>query len=305
LSIMNLISLLSQILGDYKEFGKGEHYFTCPFCHNTKPKFAVNVIKNAFHCWHCGAKGRSLITLFKKLDVSPSQLRELRSLLSEDQLANYVEENVEINLRLPREYTPLWIAGNNIHYSNATKYLKARGITETDIIRYQMGYAMDGPYGGRVIIPSYDHENVLNYFIARSFYDSGLKYKNPPVSKNVIMFENQINWKLPIVLVEGAFDAIAVRRNAIPLLGKFVPKKLLKMMIQKKVKDVYIALDDDAIRDAREIERTLATYDMNVKLVNLNKKDPSELGFDDTWGCIDKAERSTFKDYIGGRLQNI
>jgi len=302
---MNLISLLSQILGNYKEFGKGEVYFTCPFCHNAKPKFAVNVIKNAFHCWHCGARGRSLITLFKRLDVSPLQLKELRSLLSTDQLQNYIEEDTKTDLYLPTEYKPLWIPSQNIHYLNAIKYLRNRGISGYDVIRYQMGYTMDGPYAHRIIIPSFDVTNKLNYFIARSFYESTLKYKNPPVSKNVIVFENQINWKLPLILVEGVFDAIAIRRNAVPLLGKFVPKKLLKAMLQQKVKDVYIALDDDAILEAREMEQMLRTYGMNVKLVNLNKKDPSELGFTATWECIDTATQSTFKDYIGGRLQDI
>ena len=296
---------MSQILGNYKEFGKGEHYFTCPFCHNYKKKFAVNVLKNAFHCWHCGAKGRSLITLFKRLDVSPSQLKELRSLLSDDQVKNYVEEDVDVRLHLPSEYKPLWIPSQNIHYLNALKYLRTRGISGHDIIRYQMGYTMSGPYAHRIIVPSFDTTNTLNYFIARSFYESGLKYKNPPVSKNVIVFENQINWKLPLILVEGVFDAIAVRRNAVPLLGKFVPRKLLKAMIKHQVKEVYVALDDDAITEAREIEQMLSIYGMTVKLVNLNKKDPSELGFTNTWECINTAESSTFKDYIGGRLQNI
>jgi DNA primase len=302
---MNLISLLSQILGDYKEFGKGEVYFTCPFCHRHTKKFAVNLNKNAFHCWHCGAKGRSLITLFKRLDVSPSQLKELRSLLSEDQIKNYVEEDTKTELYLPPGFKPLWVPSKSIHYSNAIKYLKNRGITGYDIIRYQMGYTMDGPYANRIIIPSYDSNNKLNYFLARSFYESGLKYKNPPVSKNVIVFENQINWKMPLVLCEGVFDAIAIRRNAVPLLGKFVPRKLLKMMIKNQVKEVYVALDDDALVDAREIERILTNNGMSVKLVNLDKKDPSELGFTDTWKCIDAAESTTFKDYIGGRLQNI
>jgi DNA primase len=302
---MNLISLLSQILGDYKEFGKGEVYFTCPFCHNHKRKFAVNVLKNAFHCWHCGARGRSLITLFKKLDVSPSQLKELRSLLSDDQIKNYIEEETNTDLYLPPGYKPLWISSHNIHYLNALKYLKNRGIAGYDIIRYQMGYTMDGPYSGRIIIPSFDANNKLNYFLARSFYETNLKYKNPPVSKNVIVFENQINWKMPLVLCEGVFDAIAIRRNAVPLLGKFVPKKLLKMMIKNQVKEVYVALDDDAITEAREIEQNLSQYGIDVKLVNLDKKDPSELGFTDTWECIKNASRSTFKDYIGGRLQNI
>jgi DNA primase len=168
-----------------------------------------------------------------------------------------------------------------------------------------MGYAMGGPYDSRIIIPSYDSNNKLNYFLARSFYESGLKYKNPPVSKNVIVFENQINWKMPLVLCEGAFDAIAIRRNAVPLLGKFVPKKLLKTMIKNQVKEVYVALDNDAILEAREIEQSLSQYGIDVKLVNLDKKDPSELGFNDTWKCITTSERSTFKDYIGGRLQNI
>ncbi len=45
---------------------------------------------------------------------------------------------------------------------------------------------------------AYISKAKLNYFLARSFYESGLKYKNPPVSKNVIVFENQINWKMPL-----------------------------------------------------------------------------------------------------------
>jgi hypothetical protein len=110
---------------------------------------------------------------------------------------------------------------------------------------------------------------------------------------------------MPLVLCEGVFDAIAIRRNAVPLLGKFVPRKLLKVMIKNQVKEVYVALDDDAVVDAREIERILTNNGMSVKLVNLDKKDPSELGFTDTWKCIDAAESTTFKDYIGGRLQNI
>jgi len=146
---MNLISLLSQILGDYKQFGNGEHYFQCPFCHNHKKKFAINTVKTVFHCWHCGAKGRSLITLFKRLDVSPSQLKELRALLPDEQIRNYVEEETTTDLHLPPGYKPLWVSSKNIHYLNALKYLKNRGIAGYDIIRYQMGYAMDGPYANR------------------------------------------------------------------------------------------------------------------------------------------------------------
>jgi len=303
---MNLISLLSQILGDFKQFGNGEHYFQCPFCHNHKRKFAINVLKNAFHCWHCGAKGRSLITLFKRLDVSPSQMKELRSLLSDDQVKNYVETTDEVtDLYLPPGFKPLWIPTKSIHYNHAIRYLKNRGITGYDIIRYQMGYTVEGPYANRIIIPSYDVNNKLNYFIARSFYEDGMKYKNPPVSKNVVMLENQINWKMPLVLCEGVFDAIAIRRNAVPILGKFIPKKLLKQMVKNNVKEVYVVLDNDARTEAMEMERQLTSHGMHVKLVNLDKKDPSELGFNETWKCIEAGESTSLKGYISERLQLI
>lgn len=303
---MNLISLLSQILGDYKEFDKGEVYFLCPFCHHHSHKFAVNVNKGMFHCWHCDARGRNLITLFKKLDVSPSQLKELRNLLSDEQISNYrPESDAKTDLHLPPEFKRLWVPDKSLLYRHAVTYLKQRGITGYDIIRYQMGYATEGSYSNRIIVPSYDINNKLNYFIARAFFEDKYKYKNPPVSKNVVVFENQINWKLPIVLVEGVFDAIAVRRNAIPVLGKTLPNRLLRALIKNQVKDIHIALDQDAQITARELERTLSTHGMNVKLVDLDKKDPSELGFEETWKCIEGGASTTFKDYLNGRLQNI
>ena len=81
---MNLISLLSQILGDYKEMGKGEHYFHCPFCHHHHKKFAVNIIKNKWKCWICGARGNNLIGLFKKLeDAKLARMKKANELFGE------------------------------------------------------------------------------------------------------------------------------------------------------------------------------------------------------------------------------
>jgi DNA primase len=296
---MNLTSLLSQILGDYKEVGKGEHYFACPFCHHQKKKFAINIDKHVFHCWHCGARGRSFISLFRRLDAHPSQIKELRELLSETHLTSHGDDtDTPPVLRLPREFIPLWKPSPSFAYTNAVRYLKDRNINGYDIIRYQLGYVTEGPYANRIIVPSYDASNKLNYFIARSFFDDRLKYKNPPVSKNVVMFENQINWRMPIILCEGVFDAIAIRRNVIPLLGKFVPTALLTQLVVNKVKDVYVVLDSDAKFDALEMERTLAAHGITAKLVSLGGKDPSELGFVSTWEAIQRGMSTSFKEYI-------
>ena len=182
--------------------------------------------------------------------------------------------------------------------------MKKRGISGYDIIRYRMGYCESGQYGNRIIVPSYGLHGKLNYFVARAYHDTNMKYKNPPVSKNVVVFEEQINWNEPIVLVEGVFDAISVRRNAIPMLGKFLPKKLEVKLLENQVKNVYILLDDDARTEALQLEQKLKSFGMNVSQVSVSGGDAGELGFQKTWEFINNAKQSTFKDFIQSRLQN-
>jgi DNA primase len=132
-----------------------------------------------------------------------------------------------------------------------------------------------------IIIPSYNDTGKLNYFTARSFEkDPYVKYRNPEASRDIIPFEMFINWDLPIILCEGPFDAIAIKRNAIPLFGKNIQPELMKKLVTSKVQKIYIALDNDAIKKALEFCETLMNEGKEVYLVELDGKDPSELGFE-------------------------
>ena len=169
---------------------------------------------------------------------------------------------------------------NNPEFRNALIYLKNRGITRHDIVRYGIGYCESGPYEKMIIIPSYDKDGKLNFFTGRSYYkDASFKHKNPKVSKDIIGFDLFINWNEPITIVEGAFDAIAVKRNAIPLFGKIILNKLKKQIIEKNVKDIYIALDSDARDKALDICQYFIDNGIRVYLIDLGDKDPSELGY--------------------------
>jgi DNA primase len=234
---MTILTLLSDLLGSYKSFQTGEHYFTCPFCHNAKKKFAFNEHNLKWHCWHCDAKGGHVIWLLKQLNVSKSDLAKFKDVLTDVDITQYKNTTATSSLLLPPEYKPLWQVDTNFNYLNALSYLKKRGIRAEDVMRYRMGYCESGVYKNRIIIPSYNSSNTLNYFIARSFYNDPMRFMNPPVTKNIICFENMINWNLPIVLCEGVFDAITLRRNAIPLLGKTLPKNLHLALIEKKVQE--------------------------------------------------------------------
>ena len=85
-----------------------------------------------------------------------------------------------------------------------------------------------------------------------AYVKSYFKYKNPETTKDIIFFENLINWSQPIVLCEGVFDAIAIKRNAIPILGRGLSHSLLKKILSSDLEDIYIALDKDAFKKALE-----------------------------------------------------
>tara|TARA_R110000824_G_scaffold6062_3_gene27848 strand:- start:7372 stop:7992 length:621 start_codon:yes stop_codon:yes gene_type:complete len=202
-------------------------------------------------------------------------------------------------------FKPLWEKTNDVDitYKHVMKHLMERKISMGDIIRYGVGYCDDGEFSNRIIVPSYDSTGKLNYFIARDIFpNSKMKYKNPTMSKNVVIFELLINWKMPVVLCEGVFDAMAIKRNAIPLLGKFPSRELIKRMIQERVKIVYIALDQDAKKDAIKLAEYLLSYGITPFSVNLQDKDPSELGFKKFWQLADGIKPSTFSERIRGRL---
>ena len=303
----NLLSLLSVVIGNpgRNVRKENEHIFFCPFCSHYKPKLQVNLVSQFWHCWVCDSKGRTLKQLFYKLNATPNQFIELTDIVGESYYYSEKSDIVEV-ISLPKEYIPLWKdGGNRIIRKHALLYLKKRNITNKDIIKYEIGFCEEGLYRNRIIIPSYDNNNKLNYFIARNFYQGGMKYKNPPVSKNVIMFENHINWNLPIVICEGAFDAITIKRNVIPILGKTLPEALLEKMVNGGTNKVIIILDTDARKDALKMTEKLARYSIDSCLVKLTDKDPSEEGFDNMINYINNAKNIDLFSTIKMKLEQI
>ena len=154
------------------------------------------------------------------------------------------------------------------------------GFDSEDIARYNLGYCSEGIYNNRIIIPSYDSDGKLNYFVGRDFYNSNFKYMNPPnVSKDVVGFDLYVNWSLPIILVEGVFDAMSVKGNAIPLFGKSILPQLEKKITEKRVNSIFIVLDGDAFNDAIQMVEKFTDNGISVNFVKLDGKDPNDLGY--------------------------
>ena len=276
----SLLNIIERVIGKGKQLRNNESSFYCTFCRHHKRKLQVNLITQLWQCWVCGAKGRKIYSLLKKAGASKTQIKELNDCLGDYIPQTHTSTKEYDVLSLPDDYQPLYNANhNNPEVRNATHYLKKRNITADDILKYDIGFCSSGQYKGKIIIPSYNENGELNFFTGRAYYNTDFKHKNPMVSKDIIGFDLLINWNYPIVLVEGAFDAIAVKRNAIPLFGKIVLGKLRKKIIEKKVKHLYIALDKDALIKALDICDYFINHGINVHLVEMHEKDPSDLGF--------------------------
>jgi DNA primase len=304
---LKIITILDSALGVGSSLKGNEQAHHCPFCNHHKKKLQINLDTQRWHCWVCDSKGRSIQSLLRKLNVDLRDIAVVKDVYGDEPEYDSKEEFV-IKLQLPKEFKQLYFCPKSINplYNQALHYLNKRGITKADILKYNIGYCEDGLYGGRVIIPSYDENGDLNYFVARSFYeDEKMKYKNPPISRDVIVFENMINWNEPITLVEGVFDSFSVKRNVIPLLGKFLLSKLKNKIMEKGVKDVTIMLDSDAVDDSTKHTEWFQKNGIKVRNIIPTDKDAGEMGFQKVSELLKGAKETTWDDLVLSKLNNL
>ena len=267
------IKLVNNVLGSYRKQGS-EHLYRCPYCNHHKRKFSVNFDRNVYKCWICDAHGRDIRRVIRRCG-NFKQLKEWDKIsgivdFSSEKFELFKEAVIPLpqRIELPQEFKTLTgkITPADLR---AFAYLQNRGLDKNDILRYKIGYCSEGEFEGRIIIPSFDYDGYVNYFIARSFNDHWMRYKNPNASRNIIFNELNIDWDSDVVLVEGVFDAIFAG-NAVALLGSTLREESrLFQHIIKNDSSVFIALDPDAEKKAMKIARTLLKYDVEVWKVDI------------------------------------
>ena len=283
------LKILRDVLGEYRRERK-EFLFYCPKCDHHKPKLSVNLSNGCFKCWVCDYSGRKVRSLIRKhgsyLDYKAwSEFEEHVDISEFDLLFNpFGEPDKPEILNLPPEFTSL--ANKELPLSSlpARQYLRSRSITKFDICRWKMGFCGKGEYEGYIVIPSFNLEGNINFFVARSYNGDWKKYKNPKVSRNTIIFDELfLNFREDLTIVEGIFDAIVAGHNVVPLLGSTLSEKSKLMYeIIKNDTPVYLALDFDAEKKSMSIINKLLQYGIEVYKVDTS-------GFDDV-GEMTKEE---------------
>jgi len=302
---MKIVSLLNRVLKSQGQqlTKENEYMYWSPFVAHHKPKLQINIKSGKWHCWVSGEGGHNLFQLFKKLKVTKKHYDELKELSDDFVSYKYVPDTkTNKEVKLPDEYKPMWIESKAPIYKHALKYLKSRGVSQDDMIKYSIGYCEDGLYSNRIIIPSYDSEGKLNFFVGRDVFDSKLKYRNSPTPKNIVGFELFVNWEEPILLVEGALDAITAKVNSIPLFGKTIMNNLKRRILEKKVKTLYVALDNDALKDSMRIVEELMNEGIKVHMIKMTEKDPNDIGYEKFTDIKDLTEETSFRELMKYKL---
>ena len=273
-SYLGVIQILQDILGDYKSHNetKMQISFDCPTCSyeiknlekgDGKGNLEINYGFGIYKCWSCGATHNTHGSIFKLIKNYGTKKHIKRYLLVKPD--NYFipkEINQNKKVELPPEYISFYRSSESfkktIPYKEAYNYLKNRGISDEIIKNNNIGFCHTGNFKGRIIIPSYDDNFNINYFIGRSYYKySKNKYMNSDVPKKEIIWnEYKIDWDEKIYIVEGVFDSLFLP-NAIPLLGKELSDNLLIKLYKNAKKDIVVILDPDAYLNLEKIYNQL------------------------------------------------
>lgn len=264
--IADKLKIIQDILGKGELHGQ-EYLFNCPLHEHHKPKLSINLTKNVAKCWICGRAWPALRLLIKQFGNRDQILKwnkineivDLSDLLYKDK----VKESVPIVL--PEEFKSL-VSKNRCKGSiRAIEYLKEkRQISEETIFKYRLGFCSTGEYKYRVIIPSFNGNGKLDYYVGRSYEKGQQKYKNPANEHGLIFNELFLDWSKPIILTEGPFDAIA-HDNCIPLLGSTLDET--SILFRKTIEycdDITLALDIDALSKQKKIAGLYKQYGITV-----------------------------------------
>jgi hypothetical protein len=323
-------SILQNIFGDVQGYLQSEQLqVNCPRCQERdglsepdgKYNLEINTAKRMFRCWKCdepkfsGSLGRLIRTFGGHIDYEmyKSYAGSFQEYVFDDEEKEYVQ------VRLPDEMTTFaqMDVSNPEHFEAYNYLVNERKISRDIILRYRLGFCTTGKYAKRIIIPSFDKDGEVNYFVGR-YYGTDekirkkLPYLNPVADKDAIIFnEGLINWDSTVYLVEGAFEMLSFPVNTVPMLGKTLSTTLF-LKLKELLPEVVVLLDPDAYKNSVELFYTLQTIyvdcEERVRIVKLpTKEDLDELRKNQGIGEVIKslygARGLTVDDYFIQKLQ--
>jgi DNA primase len=273
--VISIPKLLASLGIDARQRG-GEWSASCPLPdHDDRsPSWSIHEggeIHGSWYCFGCDRGGGPVELVAEVIDITEGSAREWvdeRCTVEDEAPPRRVEVIAHLSgtFRLPdgvvRAPLAKWV-------TPARRYVQSRGITDEQIERWGIGYAVDGRLGGRVVFPIADERGILRSYTARTFIDSDLRYLTPKTGEgaNADAIFGAQHWRLRrnvVAVTEGAIDALACERAGVECVAALggsrrSPDQFLALSGFKRVL-VATDSDDAGERIAAELTAALSRW---------------------------------------------
>ena len=315
-SVTEKLRFIQSVFGAGHLASNGKNFdVRCPMCAPSsaeKRKLIIRMDDDVTHCWTCGWGSRTLAPLIKKYG-SVVQMQQYRDVFMPRNY-KFVDQHDEVvlHVELPHDFRLLVHAPmTDPDVMSAWSYLRKRGVTVKDAWYYKLGISNEYRWSRRIIMPLFDADGSLNFFVARNVdeNDRRPRYDNPPNDKLSIVFnEYCVDWTQRLVICEGPFDLMKCGENSVPLLGSDLNENsLLFNKILLNETPVAIALDGDmwATKTPRIVKK-LQEYDVNVVVVDVRKwDDPGKMTKGQFQMALKAARTPTWSETFLDKLARV
>lgn len=303
---------LTRVLGE-RALDYLEPTYDCPFC---KLRLAdavfeqlgpghlhVSIDKSAALCHRCEYSTRNLRGMLfhvsRKLSkrilrqtIGKGVLKAVTKILDKPE-PDVAADDAEPALRLPKEYRPLTFPVKGLMAELCAEYLERRGVSTDMAESCNVGYAVDGRFGGMLIFPIHMGA-ALVFYTARAVLPTApmkMLHAKAPRGRVVFNFNNAAQAQR-VFVCEGVFDALSWPAEAgvgIATLGHKLGDSQARLLATLPAKEFVVCYDADSFALTIEAARLLDKFvGANVTYIQLKSGDPN-------------SERKRLKRYFRGR----
>lgn len=265
-------------LGAIETGNKFELRLDCPNCGDEGYHLYFNLSNLCGFCFKCNFSPSllKLIMEFEGCDDLGARRFLQKSTLRTVGTSQMYPEKTSSSGRTPEE--PLLSLPPGFRLLNSLdkfpSYAVSRGVTHEVAEEFKVGMTLLGRYAWHLIFPVFKNYRLFGFVARRMSNDGSKRYLYPKGFKtSEVLYRIDELTGDSCVLVEGVFDCIPLQFEAAALLGSFLSKIHLQLLLKKGLKKIYLALDSDAKEKTKEVGIKLLPY-FDVKVAELSNGDP-------------------------------
>jgi DNA primase len=258
--------------------GKDQYRGCCPIHRGDgRDAFHVNLARNIFHCFACGACGTVLdfVAAMERCSLfEAAQKLQAMTCSSVPMISTANEKKLVTERR--RVSSPLNFKLTGVDCRHP--YLVERGITEQTAREFGIGfYAGPGLMHRRLVIPIHNAEGQLIAYCGRFVDQTPPRYRVPPgFAKSDILFNIHLagaGTENSVVVVEGFFDCMKVHqagvRSVVALMGSVLYEPQRQALLERFSRVILLLDGDSTGRKASMAISQRLRPDCDVRVISL------------------------------------